>query len=45
MRAGADRIGRDQSAFAVTVRAAREIVLASLARHPEQDRSAQEPAV
>jgi len=34
MRAGAERIGRDQAAFAATVRAAREIVLASLARHP-----------
>ncbi|GGM86591.1 TetR/AcrR family transcriptional regulator [Dactylosporangium sucinum] len=34
MRAGAERIGRDPAAFAATVRAAREIVLASLARHP-----------
>ncbi|WP_327394532.1 TetR/AcrR family transcriptional regulator [Streptomyces phaeochromogenes] len=41
MRAGAERIGRDQSAFAATVSAAREMVLASLARHPDQDRSAQ----
>ncbi|RKT56434.1 TetR family transcriptional regulator [Saccharothrix australiensis] len=32
MRAGAERIGRDPAAFAATVRAAREIVLASLAR-------------
>ncbi len=32
MRAGAERIGRDPSALAATVRAAREIVLASLAR-------------
>lgn len=31
MRAGAERIGRDPAAFAATVRAAREIVLASLA--------------
>ncbi|MBF8185230.1 TetR/AcrR family transcriptional regulator [Nonomuraea sp. K274] len=31
MRAGAERIGRDPDAFAATVRAAREIVLASLA--------------
>jgi len=34
MRAGAERIGRDPTAFAATVRAAREIVLASLTRHP-----------
>jgi len=34
MRAGAERIGRDPTAFAATVRAAREIVLASLAHHP-----------
>ncbi|MEU0646840.1 TetR/AcrR family transcriptional regulator [Streptomyces umbrinus] len=40
MRAGAERIGRDPSAFAATIRAAREIVLASLARHPDQDGSA-----
>jgi AcrR family transcriptional regulator len=31
MRAGAERIGRDPAAFAATVRAAREIILASLA--------------
>jgi AcrR family transcriptional regulator len=36
MRAGAERIGRDPAAFADTVRAAREIVLASLARHRSQ---------
>jgi AcrR family transcriptional regulator len=35
MRAGAERIGRDPSAFEATVRAAREIILASLVRHPE----------
>jgi AcrR family transcriptional regulator len=35
MRAGAERIGRDPAAFAATVRAAREIMLASLARHPD----------
>jgi AcrR family transcriptional regulator len=35
MRAGAERIGRDPAAFAATVRAAREIILASLARCPE----------
>jgi AcrR family transcriptional regulator len=35
MRAGAERIGRDPAAFAATVRAAREIILASLAR-PDQ---------
>ena len=34
MRAGAERIGRDPAAFAATVSAAREIVLASLARCP-----------
>jgi hypothetical protein len=32
MRAGAERIGRDPAAFAATVGAAREIVLATLAR-------------
>ncbi len=32
MRAGAERIGRDPAAFTPTVRAAREIVLAALAR-------------
>ncbi|GIF40132.1 TetR/AcrR family transcriptional regulator [Actinoplanes xinjiangensis] len=31
MRAGAERIGRDPAAFAATVRAAREMILASLA--------------
>ncbi|MEU4621281.1 TetR/AcrR family transcriptional regulator [Actinoplanes sp. NPDC023801] len=31
MRAGAERIGRDPAAFTATVRAAREIILASLA--------------
>ncbi|MFC4117201.1 TetR/AcrR family transcriptional regulator [Nonomuraea zeae] len=36
MRAGAERIGRDPAAFAATVSAAREIVLASLARRPGQ---------
>ncbi|WP_422769806.1 TetR/AcrR family transcriptional regulator [Plantactinospora sp. WMMC1484] len=36
MRAGAERIGRDPADFATTVRAAKEIVLASLARRPEQ---------
>jgi AcrR family transcriptional regulator len=36
MRAGAERIGRDPADFAATVRAAKEIVLASLARHPEK---------
>lgn len=34
MRAGAERVGRDPDAFAATVRAAREIVLAYLARSP-----------
>ncbi|GAA4931201.1 AcrR family transcriptional regulator [Nonomuraea thailandensis] len=34
MRAGAERIGRDPAAFAATVHAAREIVLASLTRRP-----------
>ncbi|WP_028936327.1 TetR/AcrR family transcriptional regulator [Pseudonocardia spinosispora] len=34
MRAGAERVGRDPAAFEDTVRAAREIILASLARHP-----------
>jgi len=34
MRAGAERIGGDPTAVAATVRAAREIILASLARHP-----------
>jgi AcrR family transcriptional regulator len=32
MRAGAERIGRDPAAFAAAVRAAREIILASLGR-------------
>jgi AcrR family transcriptional regulator len=36
MRAGAERIGRAPAAFAATVRAAREIVLASLAHRPDQ---------
>jgi AcrR family transcriptional regulator len=36
MRAGAERIGRDPAAFEATVRAVREIVLASLARRPDQ---------
>jgi hypothetical protein len=36
MRAGAERIGRDPADFAATVRAAKEIVLASLARFPDQ---------
>ena len=36
MRAGAERIGRDPAAFAATVRAAREIVLASLTSRPGQ---------
>lgn len=35
MRSGAERIGRDPAAFAATVGAAREIVLASLARRSE----------
>jgi AcrR family transcriptional regulator len=34
MRAGAEHLGRDPAAFTATVRAAREIVLASLARRP-----------
>lgn len=34
MRAGAERLGRDPAAFEATVGAAREIVLASLARRP-----------
>lgn len=33
MRAGAERIGRDPAAFTATVRAAREIILASLVRY------------
>ncbi|MFI7447456.1 TetR/AcrR family transcriptional regulator [Nonomuraea sp. NPDC049714] len=36
MRAGAERIGRDPAAFAATVRAAREIILSSLACRPDQ---------
>lgn len=36
MRAGAERIGRDPAAFAATVRAVREIILASLVRRPDQ---------
>jgi hypothetical protein len=36
MRAGAERIGRDPAAFAATVRAAREIVLAALGRRPDE---------
>ncbi|MET8795820.1 TetR/AcrR family transcriptional regulator [Nocardia sp. NPDC004568] len=39
MRAGAERLGRDPSAYTATVRAAREIVLASLARQPGRDPS------
>lgn len=35
MRAGAERIGRDPATFAATVRAAQEIVLASLTRRPD----------
>ncbi|MET8003729.1 hypothetical protein [Nonomuraea glycinis] len=35
MRAGAERIGRAPVAFAARVRAAREIILASPAHHPE----------
>jgi AcrR family transcriptional regulator len=35
MRAGAERIGRDPGAFAATVRAAQEIILAALARRPD----------
>ena len=35
MRAGAERIGWDPDAFAPTVRAAQEIILASLIRRPE----------
>ncbi|NJP32872.1 TetR/AcrR family transcriptional regulator [Micromonospora thermarum] len=34
MRAGAERIGREPAAFAATARAAREIILESLARRP-----------
>jgi AcrR family transcriptional regulator len=37
MRAGAEGLGRDAAPFAATVQAAREIILASLARHPGQD--------
>ncbi|WP_214634648.1 hypothetical protein [Nonomuraea sp. NEAU-A123] len=40
MRAGAERIGRDPDAFAATVRAAQEIVLASLVRRPGEGPSA-----
>lgn len=36
MRAGAERVGRDPNAFAATVAAARDIVLASLVRHPAE---------
>ncbi|WP_063061196.1 TetR/AcrR family transcriptional regulator [Nocardia sienata] len=36
MRAGAERLGRDPAGYPATVRAAREIILASLTRHPEQ---------
>lgn len=36
MRAGAERIGRNPAAFAATVRAVREIILASLVRRPDQ---------
>lgn len=36
MRAGAERIGREPAAFADTVRAAREIILAALVRQPDQ---------
>lgn len=35
MRAGAERVGRDPAAFAATVAAAREIVLASLVRYQD----------
>ena len=40
MRAGAERIGRDPAAFAATVSAAREIILASLAADPGEGASA-----
>jgi hypothetical protein len=36
MRAGAERIGRDPADFAATVGAAKEIVLAALARRPDR---------
>ena len=36
MRAGAERIGRDPAALAATVRSAREIILASLTRRPDE---------
>ncbi|HEX6345633.1 TetR/AcrR family transcriptional regulator [Umezawaea sp.] len=35
MRSGAERIGRDPAAFSATVGATREVVLASLVRHPD----------
>ncbi|MBU3868678.1 TetR/AcrR family transcriptional regulator [Streptomyces sp. 4503] len=35
LRSGAERIGRDPAAFTATVHAAREIILASLARRPD----------
>ena len=34
MRAGAERIGRDPATFTATVAATRELILASLTRHP-----------
>jgi len=40
LRAGAERIGRDPAAFAATVRAAQEIVLASVIRRPGEGSSA-----
>ncbi|AGZ43925.1 TetR/AcrR family transcriptional regulator [Actinoplanes friuliensis] len=40
MRSGAERIGRDPAALAVTVDAAREIIIASLERGADQDRPA-----
>lgn len=36
MRAGAERLGRDPAGYAATVRAAREIILTSLTRRPDQ---------
>lgn len=39
VRAGAERIGRDPAAFADTLRTVRDILLAALARRPDQIRT------
>ncbi|WP_280507619.1 TetR/AcrR family transcriptional regulator [Nocardia flavorosea] len=45
MRSGAERVGRDPAAFAATVAAAREIVLATLVPRPDLPRESKQPRV